>query len=64
MNEHLRLQQEAIGEALCEAMCNQDDCVQAHGLIISAVEEWVSYHEKEARKWRALRISLQGRTMA
>jgi hypothetical protein len=64
LNSHLKQQQEAIGEALCELMCDQDDCNQAYGVIIDAVEEWVTYHEKEARKWRALRISLQGRTMA
>jgi hypothetical protein len=64
MNEHLRLQQEAIGEALSELMCNQDDCSQAYGLILGAVEEWAAYHEKEAQKWRMLYISLQGPVMA
>jgi hypothetical protein len=45
-------------------MCNQDDCSQAYSLIIGAVEEQATYHEKEAHKWRALRISLQGPAMA
>jgi hypothetical protein len=60
----LKQQQEAISEALCELMCNQDDCSQAYGLILGAVEEWAAHHEKEARKWRMLHVSLQGPVMA
>lgn len=39
-------------------MTPEDDHTQAYRAIIDAVEEWVVYHEKEARKWRMLRVSL------
>jgi hypothetical protein len=58
LDPHLKQQQESIGEALSELMTPEDDHTQAYRAIIDAVEEWVVYHEKEARKWRMLRVSL------
>lgn len=55
MDSHFKQQQEAISEALCELMCSEDSCGQAHSAIIAAIDEWLSYHEKEAQKWQTLR---------
>jgi uncharacterized protein YoaH (UPF0181 family) len=55
MDTHFKQQQEAISEALWELMCNEDSCDQAHNAIAAAIDEWLSYHEKEVQKWRTLR---------
>lgn len=55
MDTHFKQQQGVISETLCELMCNEDDCDQAYGAIVAAIDEWLSYHEKEAQKWRTLR---------
>jgi hypothetical protein len=63
MESHYKQQQSLISEALCELMAAEDDCRIAHQSIIGAIDEWLSYHESEARKWRTLRIMVQGPEM-
>jgi len=48
-------QQEALAEILQELMTDEDCADACHETIVAAIDSWLNYHEKESRKWKALR---------
>jgi hypothetical protein len=48
-------QQEALAEILQELMTDADCADACYETIVAAIDSWLNYHEKELRKWKALR---------
>lgn len=52
--EHDQRQEDAIGDALQELICNEESCDKAHESIVKAINVWLNYHQDELTKWKRL----------
>ena len=61
MDYHYKAQVDAIGEALQELMCNEESSIKAYDGIVQAMNSWLNYHETELKKWKELKLLVNGK---
>lgn len=59
--KHEQQQHDAIGEALQELMCNEESSIKAYDGIVKAIDSWLSYHQTELKKWKELKLLVNGK---